>query len=50
MVTAQWGETSSVWFRTGDLVVCLVGTVDQHTLAEVAEHLGAYRRGAHRAG
>jgi anti-sigma factor RsiW len=41
MVTAQWGETGSVWFKTGDVVSCLVGTVDQHTLGEIAHHLGA---------
>ncbi|HVD13334.1 MAG TPA: zf-HC2 domain-containing protein [Actinomycetota bacterium] len=40
-VTAQWGETGSVWFKTGDVVSCLVGTVDQHTLGEIAHHLGA---------
>jgi anti-sigma factor RsiW len=41
MVTAQWGETGSVWFKSGDVVSCLVGTVDQHTLEEIAHHLGA---------
>jgi hypothetical protein len=41
MVTAQWGETGSVWFKTGDVVSCLVGTVDEHTLGEIAHDLGA---------
>jgi anti-sigma factor RsiW len=41
MVTAQWGETGSVWFKTGDVVSCLVGTVDEHTLGEIAHQLGA---------
>jgi anti-sigma factor RsiW len=41
MVTAQWGETASVWFKSGDVVSCLVGTADQHTLGEIAHHLGA---------
>jgi anti-sigma factor RsiW len=41
MQTAQWGSTGSVWFKTGDVVSCLVGTVAEHTLTEVAHHLGA---------
>jgi Putative zinc-finger len=41
MQIAQWGETASVWFKSGDVVSCLVGTVDEHTLGEVAQQLGA---------
>jgi hypothetical protein len=41
MQTAQWGGTGSVWFKTGDIVYCLVGTVAEHTLTEVAHYLGA---------
>jgi len=41
MQTAQWGGTGSVWFKTGDIVYCLVGTVGEHTLTEVAHYLGA---------
>jgi hypothetical protein len=41
MQTAQWGGTSSAWFKTGDVVYCLVGTVAEHTLTEVAHYLGA---------
>jgi anti-sigma factor RsiW len=39
--TAQWGATSSVWFRAGGVVWCLIGTVDHDTLDAVADHLGA---------
>jgi len=39
--TAQWGATSSVWFRSGEVVWCLIGRVDHRTLDTVAAHLGA---------
>jgi anti-sigma factor RsiW len=39
--TATWGETTSVWFRSGEVVWCLIGTVDQPTLDAVAAYLGA---------
>lgn len=38
---AEWGGTSSVWFRSGDVVWCLIGTTDHQTLDAVADHLGA---------
>ena len=39
--TAQWGRTTSVWFRSGEVVWCLIGTVEHQTLDAVATHLGA---------
>jgi hypothetical protein len=41
MQTAQWGGTSSVWFKAGDVVYCLVGKAPEQTLTEVADYLGA---------
>lgn len=41
MQTAQWGGTGSVWFKNGDIVSCLVGTVAEQTLTDVAHYLGA---------
>jgi Putative zinc-finger len=39
--TAQWGGTASAWFKAGHVVSCLVGTVPDETLVDVAHHLGA---------
>jgi hypothetical protein len=41
MQTAQWGGVASVWFKNGDVVSCLVGTVAEHTLTDIAHSLGA---------
>jgi anti-sigma factor RsiW len=35
-----WGRHTSFWWRADGVVWCLVGTVDQDQLYEIAEHLG----------
>jgi hypothetical protein len=35
-----WGRHTSYWWRADGVVWCLVGTVDQDRLYEIAEHLG----------
>ena len=36
----RWGRHTSFWWRADGVVWCLVGTVDQERLYEIAEHLG----------
>jgi hypothetical protein len=36
----RWGRHTSFWWRADGVVWCLVGTVDQDQLYEIAEHLG----------
>src|SRR5215211_8982480 len=36
----RWGRHSSYWWRADGVVWCLVGTIDQDELYEIAEHLG----------
>jgi anti-sigma factor RsiW len=36
----RWGRHTSYWWRADGVVWCLVGTIDQERLYEVAEHLG----------
>jgi anti-sigma factor RsiW len=36
----RWGRHTSYWWRAEGIVWCLVGTVDQDRLYEIAEHLG----------
>ena len=36
----RWGRHTSFWWRADGVVWCLVGTVDQDRLYEIAEHLG----------
>jgi anti-sigma factor RsiW len=35
-----WGRHTSYWWRADGVVWCLVGTIDQKRLYEIAEHLG----------
>jgi putative zinc finger protein len=35
-----WGRHTSFWWRADGVVWCLVGTIDQERLYEIAEHLG----------
>jgi hypothetical protein len=35
-----WGRHTSFWWRADGVVWCLVGTIDQKRLYEIAEHLG----------
>ena len=35
-----WGRHTSYWWRADGVVWCLVGTIPQHQLYEIAEHLG----------
>jgi hypothetical protein len=35
-----WGRHTSYWWRADGVVWCLVGTIDQDRLYEIAEHLG----------
>jgi hypothetical protein len=35
-----WGRHTSYWWRADGIVWCLVGTIDQDRLYEIAEHLG----------
>ena len=37
--STTWGQVASVWWESGDRVWCLVGTLDQARLWQVAEHL-----------
>ncbi len=36
----RWGRHTSYWWRADGVVWCLVGTIDQQRLYEIAEHLG----------
>jgi Putative zinc-finger len=36
----RWGRHTSYWWRADGVVWCLVGTIDQDRLYEIAEHLG----------
>jgi hypothetical protein len=36
----RWGRHTSYWWRADGVVWCLVGTIDQDQLYEIAEHLG----------
>jgi Putative zinc-finger len=36
----RWGRHTSYWWRAEGVVWCLVGTIDQERLYQVAEHLG----------
>jgi hypothetical protein len=36
----RWGRHTSYWWRADGIVWCLVGTIDQDRLYEIAEHLG----------
>jgi Putative zinc-finger len=36
----RWGRHTSYWWRADGVVWCLVGTIDQERLYEIAEHLG----------
>src|SRR5829696_8989092 len=36
----RWGRHTSYWWRAEGVVWCLVGTIDQDRLYEIAEHLG----------
>jgi len=36
----RWGRHTSFWWRADGVVWCLVGTIDQDELYEIAEHLG----------
>jgi anti-sigma factor RsiW len=36
----RWGRHTSYWWRADSVVWCLVGTVDQDRLHQIAEHLG----------
>jgi hypothetical protein len=36
----RWGRHTSYWWRVDGVVWCLVGTIDQERLYEIAEHLG----------
>ena len=36
----RWGRHTSYWWRADGVVWCLVGTIDQDELYEIAEHLG----------
>jgi hypothetical protein len=36
----RWGRHTSYWWRADGVVWCLVGTIDQGQLYEIAEHLG----------
>ena len=35
-----WGRHTSYWWESDGVVWCLVGTIDQDRLYEIAEHLG----------
>jgi anti-sigma factor RsiW len=36
----RWGRQTSYWWRADGVVWCMVGTIDQDRLYEIAEHLG----------
>jgi hypothetical protein len=36
----RWGRHTSYWWRADGVVWCLVGTIDQEKLYDIAEHLG----------
>jgi anti-sigma factor RsiW len=36
----RWGRHTSYWWRADGVVWCLVGTIDQERLYQIAEHLG----------
>jgi anti-sigma factor RsiW len=36
----RWGRHTSYWWRADGVVWCMVGTIDQDKLYEIAEHLG----------
>jgi anti-sigma factor RsiW len=36
----RWGRHTSYWWQVDGVVWCLVGTIDQEQLYEIAEHLG----------
>jgi hypothetical protein len=36
----RWGRHTSYWWRADGVVWCLVGTIDQDQLYDIAEHLG----------
>jgi hypothetical protein len=36
----RWGRHTSYWWRADGVVWCMVGTIDQDQLYEIAEHLG----------
>jgi Putative zinc-finger len=36
----RWGRHTSYWWRADGVVWCMVGTIDQDRLYEIAEHLG----------
>jgi hypothetical protein len=36
----RWGRHTSYWWRADGVVWCMVGTIDQDHLYEIAEHLG----------
>jgi hypothetical protein len=40
MAAYRWGRHTSYWWRADGVVWCLVGTIDQERLYEIAEHLG----------
>jgi hypothetical protein len=42
----RWGRHTSYWWRADGVVWCLVGTIDQDQLYEIAEHLGGESSGA----
>jgi anti-sigma factor RsiW len=43
----RWGRHTSYWWRADGVVWCLVGTIDQDRLYEIAEHLGGESSAAH---
>ena len=42
----RWGRHTSYWWRADGVVWCMVGTIDQDQLYEIAEHLGGESSGA----
>jgi hypothetical protein len=36
----RWGRHTSYWWHADGVVWCLVGTIDQDRLYQIAEHLG----------
>jgi hypothetical protein len=42
----RWGRHTSYWWRADGVVWCLVGTIDQGRLYDIAEHLGGESSGA----
>jgi hypothetical protein len=42
----RWGRHTSYWWRADGVVWCLVGTINQDRLYDIAEHLGGESSGA----